>query len=74
MTVRDPHLMTLADAARVTGKSVDTLRRWIAKGAVVPHADHGGRLYVDVRDVLPRPLTPANTSTSPQALGTRPQT
>ena len=55
MTQRDPNVMTLADAARVSGVSVDTLRRWIAKGAVAAHVNPGGRVYVDVRETLPRP-------------------
>lgn len=63
MTQRDPHLMTLAEAAARTGKSVDTLRRWIAKGAVTPMKDPGGRVYVDVREVLPRP-TEAGTGSA----------
>ena len=67
MTVRDPHVMTLVEAARVSGKSVDTLRRWISKGAVTGHSDPGGRLYVDVREVLPQPTPSARSGKGLQA-------
>lgn len=60
MTVRDPHVMTLAEAARVSGKSVDTIRRWIAKGAVKIQRTPGRHVYVDVREVLPQPSPEAS--------------
>jgi predicted site-specific integrase-resolvase len=61
MTTRDPHVMTLAEAARAVGVSVDTLERYIAKGAVTVFRTPTNRRYVDVRECLPRPTTTTST-------------
>lgn len=54
---RDPNVMTLAEASRLSGVSVRTLYRWINKGAVARLGNPGGKIvFVDVRQCYPRPV------------------
>lgn len=39
--------LRISDAASLLGVSDDTLRRWVDRGDLTPHADAGGRRTVD---------------------------
>lgn len=54
---RDPNVMTLAEASRLSGVPIRTLYRWMQKGAVARLRNAGGRtVFVDVRQCYPRPV------------------
>ena len=48
-------LVTVRDAARLTGVTPRTIQRWVQKGAVTAYATPGGQLRVVPKECLPQP-------------------
>ena len=57
-------LVTVREAARLTGVTTRAVYRWIEKGAVQPYQTPGGRLRVAPKDCLPHPRATLRRSVS----------
>lgn len=55
-------LVTVREAARLTGVTARTIHRWVQKGAVHAYATPGGALRVQPKDCLPQPRAVSGSS------------
>lgn len=59
MTLDLSSALTSADAAKLTGKTVRTIQRWVREGRIPAYRDPAGNLRFDPADLAPdRLLTP----------------
>jgi molybdopterin-binding protein len=62
-------LIRIADAARLTGVSDDTVRRWVDAGALGSHKDESGRAAVDGAELAAHARAIAAAPSDPSGVG-----
>ncbi|MDP9882933.1 molybdopterin-binding protein [Sinomonas atrocyanea] len=62
-------LLRIADAARLTGVSDDTVRRWVDAGTLTAHMDESGRAAVDGAELAAHARATAAAPTDSSGVG-----
>ncbi|WP_430298221.1 TOBE domain-containing protein [Sinomonas sp. B1-1] len=62
-------LLRIADAARLTGVSDDTVRRWVDSGTLAAHKDQSGRAAVDGAELAAHARRTSTAPADPSGVG-----